>query len=64
MALHLPTTQCACADFEDFAKQRNGGGGGRERDLITEPYQKILFLMKRLDTTHFQVKKKMSVIEK
>jgi hypothetical protein len=27
---HLPTTQCACADFWDFAKQRNGGG--REKD--------------------------------
>jgi hypothetical protein len=26
---HLPTTQCACADF---AKQRNGGGA-REKDL-------------------------------
>jgi hypothetical protein len=22
---HLPTTQCACADFVDFATQRNGG---------------------------------------
>jgi hypothetical protein len=34
--LHLPTTQCACADFGDFAKQRNGsgGGGGRERGLL------------------------------
>jgi hypothetical protein len=21
---HLPTTQCACADFVDFAMQRNG----------------------------------------
>jgi hypothetical protein len=30
---HLPTTQCACADFGDFAKQRNGGGG-REKDLL------------------------------
>jgi hypothetical protein len=30
---HLPTTQCACADFWDFAKQRNGGGG-REKDLL------------------------------
>jgi hypothetical protein len=30
---HLPTTQCACAEF-DFAKQRNGGGSGsREKDL-------------------------------
>jgi hypothetical protein len=28
----LATTQCACADFVDFAKQRNGGGG-REKDL-------------------------------
>jgi hypothetical protein len=30
---HLPTTQCACADFEDFAKQHNGGGGGSEKGL-------------------------------
>jgi hypothetical protein len=32
---HLPTTQCACTDFGDFAKQRKGGGGGggREKDL-------------------------------
>jgi hypothetical protein len=31
---HLPTTQCAWADFVDFATQRNGGGGGgRENDL-------------------------------
>jgi hypothetical protein len=30
----LSTTQCACADFVDFAKQRNGGGGGRENDLL------------------------------
>jgi hypothetical protein len=22
----IPTTQCACADFVDFATQRNGGG--------------------------------------
>jgi hypothetical protein len=29
---HLPTTQCAFAEFEDFAKQCNGGGG-REKDL-------------------------------
>jgi hypothetical protein len=29
---HLPTTQCACAEFEDFAKQRNGCSG-REKDL-------------------------------
>jgi hypothetical protein len=29
---HLPTTQCAFADFGDLAKQRNGGGG-REKDL-------------------------------
>jgi hypothetical protein len=28
----LPTTQCACADFVDFATQRNGGG--REKDLL------------------------------
>jgi hypothetical protein len=26
---HLPTTQCACADFVDFARQCNGGGGGQ-----------------------------------
>jgi hypothetical protein len=26
----LPTTQCACVDF---AMQRNGGGGGCEKDL-------------------------------
>jgi hypothetical protein len=31
--LHLPTTQCTCADFWDFAKQRNGGGS-REKDLL------------------------------
>jgi hypothetical protein len=24
---HLPATQCACAEFKDFAKQRSGGGG-------------------------------------
>jgi hypothetical protein len=30
---HLPTTHCACAEFEDFAKQRNSGGG-REKDLF------------------------------
>jgi hypothetical protein len=29
---HLPTTQCACADFVDFAKQRNGRRC-REKDL-------------------------------
>jgi hypothetical protein len=29
---HLPTTQCTGAEFEDFAMQRNGGGG-REKDL-------------------------------
>jgi hypothetical protein len=29
--LHLPTTQCACEDFWNFAKQRNGGGS-REQD--------------------------------
>jgi hypothetical protein len=34
---HLPTTQCACADFGDFATQRNGGGGGREKDQYTMP---------------------------
>jgi hypothetical protein len=28
---HLPTTQCACADFVNFATQRNGGRG-REKD--------------------------------
>jgi hypothetical protein len=31
--LHLPTTQCACADFCNFAKQRNGGSG-HEKDLL------------------------------
>jgi hypothetical protein len=31
---HLPTTQCACADFVDFATQRNGGRGC-EKDLLT-----------------------------
>jgi hypothetical protein len=30
---HLPTTQCACAEFEDFAKQRNGCSG-REKHLL------------------------------
>jgi hypothetical protein len=30
---HLSTSQCACADFGDFAKQRNGGGS-REKDLL------------------------------
>jgi hypothetical protein len=29
---HLPTTQCACADFVEFAMQRNGGSG-RGKDL-------------------------------
>jgi hypothetical protein len=39
---HLPTTQCACADFGDFAKQRNGGGGGgREKDTRNKHFQKI-----------------------
>jgi hypothetical protein len=27
--------QCACADFGDFAKQCNGGGG-REKDLYMD----------------------------
>jgi hypothetical protein len=31
--LHLPTTQCACADFGDFAKQRNGSGGREKRSM-------------------------------
>jgi hypothetical protein len=39
--LHLPTTQCACAEFEDFAKQRNGGSG-REKDLLVSVSDKIL----------------------
>jgi hypothetical protein len=30
---HLPTTQCACANFVDFATQRNGRRG-RENDLL------------------------------
>jgi hypothetical protein len=34
---HLPTTQCTCADFGDFAKERNGGGG-REKDLYPAGY--------------------------
>jgi hypothetical protein len=33
--LQLPTTQCTCAEFEDFAKQCNGGGS-REKDLYRE----------------------------
>jgi hypothetical protein len=32
---HLPTTQCECVDFRDFAKQRNGGGG-REKNLLSD----------------------------
>jgi hypothetical protein len=37
--LYLPTTQCACAEFEDFAKQYNGGGGGGcEKDLLVIGY--------------------------
>jgi hypothetical protein len=36
---HLPTTQCACADFRDFAKQCNGGGG-REKDLLQKTSKK------------------------
>jgi hypothetical protein len=32
---HLPTTQCACPDFGDFAKQRNGDGDC-EKDLYSE----------------------------
>jgi hypothetical protein len=32
--LHLPTTQCACGDFGDFAEQRNGGGSS-EKDLCS-----------------------------
>jgi hypothetical protein len=28
---HLPTTQCACANFVDFVTQRNGG---LEKDLL------------------------------
>jgi hypothetical protein len=31
---HLSTTQWACADFGDFAKQHNGRSG-REKDLLT-----------------------------
>jgi hypothetical protein len=37
---HLPTTQCACADFWDFAKQRNGSGG-REKDLLNFFYTRV-----------------------
>jgi hypothetical protein len=37
---HLPTTtQCACADFGDFAKQRNCGGA-REKDLLALDQQR------------------------
>jgi hypothetical protein len=35
MALIYQLAQCACAEFEDFAKQRNGGGG-REKDLYRQ----------------------------
>jgi hypothetical protein len=38
---HLPTTQCACADFVDFATQRNGGSG-REKDLLVIHYFPII----------------------
>jgi hypothetical protein len=37
---HLPTTQCACVEFEDFAKQRNGGGG-HEKDQCGGPSHSI-----------------------
>jgi hypothetical protein len=33
---HLPTTQCTCADFVDFATQRNGG---RVKDLYHRAYK-------------------------
>jgi hypothetical protein len=36
---HLPTTQCECADFGDFAKQRNGDGG-HEKDLLGDMNKK------------------------
>jgi hypothetical protein len=43
---HLPTTQgqYACADFGDFAKQRNGDSG-REKDLnkAKEAYSSLKF---------------------
>jgi hypothetical protein len=55
---YLPTTQCACADFGDFAKQRNGGGG-REKDtvpacliggnrILMEPVISILHAIRRI----------------
>jgi hypothetical protein len=31
---HFPTTQSACVEFEDFARQRNGGSG-HEKDQLT-----------------------------
>jgi hypothetical protein len=34
---HLPTTQCACVDFGDFAKQHNGGGC--EKDWMYSIYK-------------------------
>jgi hypothetical protein len=41
---HLPTTQCAFAEFEDFSKQRNGGGGGREDDLYLDLFHSKILL--------------------
>jgi hypothetical protein len=37
---HLPTTQCACANFVDFAAQHNGRRG-REKDLYRVLIQRI-----------------------
>jgi hypothetical protein len=52
---HLPTTQCACADFVDFAKQYNGGG--REKDLFEPPEEEFLFL----DRFQFFIKDKVVI---
>jgi hypothetical protein len=40
---HLPTTQCARADFVDFATQRNGGSS-HEKDLYRATHLRPLFL--------------------
>jgi hypothetical protein len=45
---HLPTTQCACAEIEDFAKQRNGGSG-REKDLSEQDVWKRVNIMARYE---------------
>jgi hypothetical protein len=40
---NIPTTQCACAEFSDFAKQRNGGGG-RENVYCSTIAQEFKYL--------------------